>query len=204
MADTIERLLYSRKDAAKALSISLRSIDYLVSNKKLKTRPARLPRPYPQIRTPRTVDLNMDTVAAIESLRRKGQKGSDLVFSRQGPRFDTRSWFVPCLQKAGIEGYVWHSNRHTSCSWLAMAGATIKEIQNWPGIRRLPCLPATVISHPTTNSRSSTESPLSGDCGATESQELGSVGMSKHKKLLPDCPVIHAQRTEKEPCLSFP
>jgi hypothetical protein len=38
MADTIERLLYSRKDAAKALSISLRSIDYLVSNKKLKTR----------------------------------------------------------------------------------------------------------------------------------------------------------------------
>jgi Helix-turn-helix domain len=38
MTDTIERLLYSRKDAAKALSISLRSIDYLVSNKKLKTR----------------------------------------------------------------------------------------------------------------------------------------------------------------------
>jgi hypothetical protein len=38
MTDTIERLLYSRKDAAQALSISLRSIDYLVSNKKLKTR----------------------------------------------------------------------------------------------------------------------------------------------------------------------
>jgi hypothetical protein len=38
MAELTERLLYSRKDAAKALGISLRSIDYLVSNKKLKTR----------------------------------------------------------------------------------------------------------------------------------------------------------------------
>jgi hypothetical protein len=129
----------------------------------------------------RTVHLNMDTVAAIESLRRKGQKGSDLVFSRQGPRFDARSWFVPCLEKAGIEGYVWHSNRHTSPHGWRWQVRRSRRSKNWPGIRRLPCLPATVISHPTTNSRSSTESPLLGDCGATESQELGSVGMSKHK-----------------------
>jgi len=40
---------------------------------------------------------------------------------------------VPCLEEAKITGYVWHSNRHTFCSWLAMAGATIKEIQELAG-----------------------------------------------------------------------
>ena len=48
-------------------------------------------------------------------------------------RFDNRSWFVPCLEEAKIEDYVWHSNRHTLCSWLAMAGATIEEIQEAAG-----------------------------------------------------------------------
>jgi len=33
------------------------------------------------------------------------------------------------MEDAGITGYVWHCNRHTFCSWLAMAGASIKEIQ---------------------------------------------------------------------------
>ena len=37
------------------------------------------------------------------------------------------------MDEAGIQGYVWHSNRHTFCSWLAMAGATIKEIQELAG-----------------------------------------------------------------------
>ena len=81
----------------------------------------------------RTVHLNADSVAAFESLRRKGQKLTELIVVRQGPRFDTRSWFVPCLEEAEIEGYVWHSNRHTFCSWLAMAGASIKEIQELAG-----------------------------------------------------------------------
>jgi hypothetical protein len=35
--------------------------------------------------------------------------------------------------EAKIIGYVWHCNRHTFCSWLAMAGATIKEIQELAG-----------------------------------------------------------------------
>jgi site-specific recombinase XerD len=69
-------------------------------------------------------------------MKRKGQKPTDQIFPRQGSkgRFDTRSWFVPAKQEAGIEGgYRWHSNRHTFCSWLAMAGATIKEIQELAG-----------------------------------------------------------------------
>ena len=44
-----------------------------------------------------------------------------------------RWWFEPALKEAGITGYVWHSNRHTFCSWLAMSGATLKEIQELAG-----------------------------------------------------------------------
>ena len=78
----------------------------------------------------RTVYMNAEVVEALKGL--KGQQlKSDPVFPRLGTegRFDTRSWFVPCLAAAKIQGYVWHSNRHTFCSRLAMAGATIKEIQ---------------------------------------------------------------------------
>jgi integrase len=83
----------------------------------------------------RTVHLNSDTVAAIESLRLPRQHASDPVFPREGNKsnFDTRSWFHPSMEDAGISGYVWHCNRHTFCSWLAMAGASIKEIQEAAG-----------------------------------------------------------------------
>ena len=83
----------------------------------------------------RTIRLNPDALAAIESVRLPGQKPPDRVFPRQGnsDSFDTRSWFQPCLAEAKITGYVWHANRHTFCSWLAMAGATIKEIQELAG-----------------------------------------------------------------------
>jgi site-specific recombinase XerD len=84
---------------------------------------------------PRTMHLNAVAVAAVESLKLPGQKKTDPIFPREGSkdRFDTRSWFVPCLAEAEIEGYLWHSNRHTFCSWLAMAGASIKEIQELAG-----------------------------------------------------------------------
>jgi integrase len=81
----------------------------------------------------RTVHLNSDAISAIESLRRPNLRPSDPVFPRQGKSYDTRSWFHPCLEEAGITGFVWHANRHTFCSWLAMAGASIKEIQEAAG-----------------------------------------------------------------------
>ena len=77
----------------------------------------------------RTVDLNADAIAAIESLKRPGLKAGDRVFPREGATFSTRSWFKPCLEEAKITGYLWHCNRHTFCSWLAMAGASTKDIQ---------------------------------------------------------------------------
>ncbi len=44
-----------------------------------------------------------------------------------------REFHKPCLASAKITGYVWHCNRHTFCSWLAMSGASIKEIQEAAG-----------------------------------------------------------------------
>jgi integrase len=37
----------------------------------------------------RTVHLNADSIAALESIRLKGQKSGDPVFPREGSRFDT-------------------------------------------------------------------------------------------------------------------
>jgi integrase len=56
---------------------------------------------------------------------------------RKEERFDNRSWFSPCLDEAKITDYTWHSNRHTFCSWLAMAGASTKEIQEAAGHRTI-------------------------------------------------------------------
>jgi integrase len=83
----------------------------------------------------RTVHLNADGIAAIESMRRPGKRMKGRVFPRQGGDkwFNNRSWFSPCLKVAKIDGYTWHSNRHTFCSWLAMAGASTKEIQEAAG-----------------------------------------------------------------------
>ncbi len=85
----------------------------------------------------RTVDLNSDAVSALKSISRPGQRAHGPVFPRESDRFDNRSWFEPCLREAKIDGYVWHCNRHTFCSWLAMAGATTKEIQEAAGFKTI-------------------------------------------------------------------
>jgi integrase len=87
----------------------------------------------------RTVHLNS---TALEILKRrfakrpKNAKPTDLVFPR--PRkgqagASNRSWFDLCTEEAGITDYLWHGNRHTFGSWLAMAGASSKEIQEAGG-----------------------------------------------------------------------
>src|SRR6185437_4127223 len=57
----------------------------------------------------------------------------DAVFPLPGPSADCRWWFLPALKEAKIAGYTWHSNRHTFCSWLAMAGRSMKDIQTLAG-----------------------------------------------------------------------
>jgi integrase len=81
----------------------------------------------------RTVHLNADALAAIKSMQRPKQKRTDVVFPNDIKDFVTDIWFHPCLAEAEITEYVWHCNRHTFCSWLAMNGASIKEIQEAGG-----------------------------------------------------------------------
>jgi integrase len=77
----------------------------------------------------------MDSIAAIESI-------GDLTTGRAIRCFLARARrkvLIPdpglfdVLRGAGIADYVWHSNRHTFCSRLATAGASIKEIQELAG-----------------------------------------------------------------------
>jgi integrase len=78
----------------------------------------------------RNVPLNSVALAALESQRALvPYKPTDAVFPRRGQHADYRPWFLPALKKAEISDYTWHGNRHTFCSWLAMAGVSIKEIQ---------------------------------------------------------------------------
>ncbi len=81
-------------------------------------------------RSARNVPVNSATLAALKLQRNLvTHKLSEPVFPLPGPSSDCRWWFQPALQAAGITGYTWHSNRHTFCSWLAIAGVSIKEIQ---------------------------------------------------------------------------
>jgi integrase len=94
----------------------------------------------------RTVHLNLDALGAIESVQRPGQKRTDRVFQREDrkepterkqERFDNRSWFETCVTETGIPRITWHGLRHTFCSWLAMAGASTREIMEAAGHKTL-------------------------------------------------------------------
>ena len=78
----------------------------------------------------RDVPLNSVALDAIKKQQATVPHGTgDMVFPRPGPSSDCRWWFEPALVEAKITYYTWHSNRHTFCSWLALAGLSIKEIQ---------------------------------------------------------------------------
>ena len=61
----------------------------------------------------RTVHLNSEVISTLQSLKAPNRLKSDLVFPRLGTegRFDTRSWFVPCLAAAT------HSSTVGASSW---------------------------------------------------------------------------------------
>ncbi len=82
---------------------------------------------------PRTVHLNQVALDALQSIKAAKPKPNDLVFTSSTEDYTQRAWFEPSLEEAGIADYTWHNNRHTFGSWLAMAGATIKEIQEAGG-----------------------------------------------------------------------
>lgn len=78
----------------------------------------------------RDVPLNSITLEAVKQQQSAvPHASSDTVFPRPGPSSDCRWWLEPALREAGVSDYTWHNNRHTFCSWLALAGVSIKDIQ---------------------------------------------------------------------------
>lgn len=81
----------------------------------------------------RTVHLNQASYDAIMSVALEKSDKAAKVFPHKHklPRND--AWFLPLVHLAGIDDYTWHNNRHTFCSWLAMAGASTREIMEAAG-----------------------------------------------------------------------
>jgi integrase len=77
----------------------------------------------------------------LEKIRPTKPGPGALVFPR--PRGGTKSaqprWFDTILTEDGvkIEDYTWHNNRHTFCSWLAIAGTPLRTIQELAGHKTL-------------------------------------------------------------------
>jgi integrase len=82
----------------------------------------------------RNVPLNATALAAIEQQRAQVSHGpADAVFPLNSDSDRCRWWFEPALKEAGITDYTWHGNRHTFCSWLAIAGVSTRQIQELAG-----------------------------------------------------------------------
>jgi integrase len=82
--------------------------------------------------TARNVPLNSTALAAFAEQRKLvAHQPTDPIFPEAGDY--CRFWFEPSLAEAEISDYTWHNNRHTFCSWLAIAGVSLKEIQELAG-----------------------------------------------------------------------
>lgn len=80
----------------------------------------------------RNVHLNKTALAAFEGLAKTPHKPSDTVWDSKSIK-----WFTSAIEKAGIDNYTWHVNRHTFCSRLAQQGASIFHIAELAGHRDL-------------------------------------------------------------------
>ena len=61
-----------------------------------------------------------------------------MFLNTKGDRLlDARDWFEPAVEKAGLEDYTWHCNRHTFASWLVMAGVDIRTVAQLMGHRTI-------------------------------------------------------------------
>jgi len=82
----------------------------------------------------RNVALNSVAMGALKAQQAAvPHSASDLVFPRHSDSDRCRWWFEPALLEAKIAGASWHTLRHTFCSWLALAGVGIREIQELAG-----------------------------------------------------------------------
>jgi len=86
----------------------------------------------------RRVPLDRTARQALDSLPR-GIRGDALVFQRFGGRYNSclRKTFEKAVKAADLEGASWHTLRHTSASWLVMAGTPLVIVQRILGHRAI-------------------------------------------------------------------
>lgn len=74
--------------------------------------------------------LNAVALRAFTKLQESGDEAGPVFRGRSGDALKSaRHWFEDALKEAGIEDFRWHDLRHTFASRLAMAGASIRAIQ---------------------------------------------------------------------------
>jgi len=88
---------------------------------------------------PRVVGLADSVVDVLGRMRSDHPNIARWVFPGRGGRkpIDLRAPFLLALGEAGIENFRWHDLRHSTASYLAMAGATPSEIAAVLGHRQL-------------------------------------------------------------------
>ena len=83
----------------------------------------------------RDVKLDQYTMDVLLAHRPAKWKPNDLMFPKpnEGTANGQERWFEKCVEEAGLADYTWHCNRHTFCSWLAIAGCDMQDIQKMAG-----------------------------------------------------------------------
>lgn len=77
--------------------------------------------------TTRDIPMSKDVKAAFDQLN--PGKPHERVFRNAAPH----DWWDDARDRAGLEGYTWHSNRHTFCTVLTEKGVPLKVIQMLAG-----------------------------------------------------------------------
>ena len=89
----------------------------------------------------RTIPMASLVHETLDSIQPKKPKPEQLVFPRErgGKGIRTVRWFTDLLRSDEFEilDYTWHNNRHTFCSWLAIAGTPLRTIQELAGHRTI-------------------------------------------------------------------
>lgn len=89
-------------------------------------------------RAMRHIQLNDEAMAALQQLKEQRGNSEWVFLNRNGEQLrGPRDWFDPAVKKAGVANYVWHCNRHTCASRLAMAGVGLREIAELLGHKSL-------------------------------------------------------------------
>jgi site-specific recombinase XerD len=82
----------------------------------------------------RHIRLNQTALATFEQLFARSN-GEGFVFTngRFEHLLNSRHWFEPAIEKAGIADFTWHCLRHTFASRLVMAGVDLRTVQQLMG-----------------------------------------------------------------------